>query len=109
VKFSDIPIGQGVTSQTSNDSVCTNQAFQNLVDDSVFIHSESADSVCVYNVEDTPQTFSCSGSLSSLSIIDDDKDTTSEKLAKLLGSAKTSKSSDSSILPDPDQWEYLMN
>ena len=102
INSSDIPIGQGVTSQTSNDSVCTNQAFQNLVDDSVFIHSESADSVCVYNVEDTPQTFSCSGSLSSLSIIDDDKDTTSEKLAKLLGSAKTSKSSDSSILPDPD-------
>ncbi|XP_052063943.1 adenomatous polyposis coli protein-like isoform X1 [Mytilus californianus] len=106
IDSSDIPINfsHPVTtgSTTFKESISISRTFQNSVDDSVFIHSESADSVRIYNVEDTPQSFSCSDSLSSLGIIDDDKDSTSEKLAKLLGSSKTSKSSGSSILPDPD-------
>ena len=53
--------------------------------DSVFLQSESAgtDSMKVYAIEGTPQTFSCNDSLSSLSIIDEDKGSISEQIKNI--------------------------
>lgn len=53
--------------------------------DSVFLQSESAgtDSMKVYAIEGTPQTFSCNESLSSLSIVDEDKGSVSEQIKNI--------------------------
>ena len=53
--------------------------------DSVFMQSElaGADSMNVYDVEGTPQTFSCNDSLSSLSIIDEDRGSVSEQIKNI--------------------------
>ena len=53
--------------------------------DSVFLHSEptGADSLKVYDIEGTPQTFSCNDSLSSLSIIDEEKGSVSEQIKNI--------------------------
>ena len=53
--------------------------------DSVFLQSESAgtDSMKVYAIEGTPQSFSCNESLSSLSIISEDKGSVSEQIKNI--------------------------
>ncbi|KAK6178499.1 hypothetical protein SNE40_013282 [Patella caerulea] len=80
INFSTATSLSDLTMESSDDwrnsvghsGVHSTAAVLGAANDSVFLATDPADSPRVYHVEDTPETFSCNDSLSSLSVTDDD-------------------------------------